>query len=195
MPGLHPPEEPMTRPAPKAPPRQAAAASQPTFLLAHIPSSDLDRNVLGAPALLDGHPFTHPTLTTLRRGAVIRKLTHLPSLLVAGICVMVVMDLSASGVDPFSTWPLPATLAVIAGWASVVTYLATFRTPRLKALSRCTVFPISTAVPDLPKIAAATDGGADMLTAAVCGRKVTNGDKLDFAEIEKRLNRLAATLR
>lgn len=184
------------RPSHELPTRAADPTQSHTgFLVAHIPASDVDQALLGAPALLDGHPFTNPTLTALRRSAVIRKLTHLPSLLIAGTCAMVVMDLSASGVDPFSTWPLQATIAVIAGWGSALTYLATFRTAKLKALSRCIVFPISTAVPELPGLAANVDGGAEMLTLALCGREGSSSDKLDFVVIDKRLHQLAATLR
>lgn len=169
--------------------------SHPGLLLAHLPTSDIDRVILGAPALLEGRPFTDAVVTALRRRAALRKFTHLPSALAAAICALVVMDLSASGSDPFGTWPLAATISVSFGWIAAITYFATFRNARDKAFSRCAVVPVSTLRPELPRLLAADPNGTERLTRALHGQRILDGGKLDYAEADRQLGKLAAALR
>lgn len=167
----------------------------PNFLIAHLPTSDIDRIILGAPVLFEGHLVATPEVTALRRSALVRKLIHLPSLLVAAACGLVVMDLSASGIDPFRAWPFQATVAVIFGWVAGIAYLATFRTGKQKAFQRCASVPISAMAPELPALAAGADDGAALLSRALSGPGIIEGDRLNYAAAQKRLRALVATLR
>lgn len=178
-----------------APTQDARTTTPPAFLLVHIPTNDIDRKVLGAHILLEGRPFTHPTVTSIRRRIMISRLTHLPSLLVVAASALVIIDLTASGAAPLTTWPFVATLAVISGWAAAITYFATFRTVRTKAFTRCAVLPISTIEPDLPHLLTRAGGGTAKLTHALCKRGIMEGEKLNHDAAHKQLSKLAATLR
>jgi hypothetical protein len=175
--------------------RTPQGQAAPGFLLAHLPTSDIDKAILGSDALLEGRPFTGPSVTALRRRAVIRKFTHLPAILIAAVCSVVTLDLSASGTDPFSTWPIEATITVSAGWIAAIIYLTTFRNATDKAFRRCAVVPVSTLRPGLPLLVAADPDGVEKLTRTLGGRGILNGDKLDYAEADRQLGKLAATLR
>jgi hypothetical protein len=105
------------------------------------------------------------------------------------------MDLSASGSDPFGTWPLAATLSVSFGWIAAITYVATFRNAKDKAFRRCAVVPVSTLRPELPRLLAAHPSGPEQLARALHGQRILDGDKLDYAAADKQLGKLAAALR
>jgi hypothetical protein len=165
------------------------------LLLAHLPTDDIDRIILGDQPLLEGRPLTTPAVTALRRRAAIRKVAHLPSLLVVAISALVVLDLSASGSDPFGSWPLEATISVSFGWVAAITYFATFRNAKDKAFRRCAVVPISTLRPELPRLLADNPKAIEQLTRALHGQRILDGDKLNYAEADKQLGKLAAALR
>lgn len=175
---------------------QAAARAKPAnFMIAHLPASDIDRRILGTDMLLEGGTRAGTAVTTLRRDAALRKLIHLPALLVAAGCGLVIMDLTASGSDPFNTWPLPATLAVIIGWLAALAYLGTFRTQRLKAFHRCLAVPVGVMAPELPALVTAREEGRDLLAEALCREDSIEGENLNYDSIQRRLDEVLAALR
>jgi len=165
------------------------------FLVAHLPASDTDARTLATDLLLEGGALTDGTARRLRRDAFRRKAIHLPALLIAAVCAMVIMDLSASGYDPFNTWPVQSTVAVISGWVAGIAYLGTFQTPQLKAFRRCRVVPVGFMAPCLPGLLSEIPDARAKLAEALGGRGLISGGELDYDEAQKQLRSLTASLR